>query len=238
MREDCQLAIVLQDLVAVEHLIDDFVVGSLMLEEWIIHVTVASRVDPQHIAAALALYNGLTYVVLVFQVGGLLERVQERRVFDRVVIDEAIDGLLHLVARLSAVDIAAAKRGEAAVRRDACALDATAQVVGLLSLIVEALHSMLDLVEGLLLAIEALHAHQVERIAHEVRLDGHVERRVAGEGRRQVDLKEPGLQVRVDQDVEAQDLKAVGAMGTVLLHRILHVVFTAQDRLDDDIIAT
>jgi len=58
-----------------------------------------------------------------------------------------------------------------AVRRNPGALDSISQVLRLLTLGVEALHSVLNFVQGLLLSVEALDADEVEGVADKVRLD-------------------------------------------------------------------
>lgn len=103
--EDSQFAVVLHDVVPVEHLVDDFVVGSLVLEERIVHVTASAWVDSQHVAASLVLDDRLSDVLLVFEVGRLLERLEEGRVLDRVVVHKPFDVSLNLVTRLTTVDL-------------------------------------------------------------------------------------------------------------------------------------
>lgn len=104
------------------------------------------------------------------------------------------------------------------MRLQARPLNALAETA-FLTLSVEALHSVLDLVYGLLLAVESFDADQVEHISDECALDRHVERGLGRQGRRQVDFKEPRLEVRVDEDVEAEHLEAVRAVCRILLHR-------------------
>ena len=53
IREALQLAIVLDDLIAEEHFIDDFVIRSRVLEEWIVHVTSSRWVDSQVVTSSL-----------------------------------------------------------------------------------------------------------------------------------------------------------------------------------------
>ena len=54
------------------------------------------------------------------------------------------------------------------------ALDALSKTA-LLSLAVEALHPMLDLIDGLLLPVETLDANQVEHVTDQVALNRHIE---------------------------------------------------------------
>jgi len=82
---------------------------------------------------------------------------------------------------------------------DAGALDALPQPrlhpSHLLILVLVTLHSVFDLVEGLLLAVEALDADGVEGVGEEVALYGVVQGRVSGERRTQVNFKQPRLQI-------------------------------------------
>jgi len=55
LREYSQFTVVLHDIVSVQHLVDDFVVGSLVLEERIVHITASAWVDSEHVAAPLVL---------------------------------------------------------------------------------------------------------------------------------------------------------------------------------------
>lgn len=82
-------------------------------------------------------------------------------------------------------------------------LDSLAEAA-LLAFAIKALHAVLDLIDGLLLSVETFNTNQVERITYQVALDRHVEGGVSGQGWTKVDLNEPGLQIRVDKDVEAE----------------------------------
>ena len=53
-------------------------------------------------------------------------------------------------------------------------MDALAQTT-LLALSIETLHSVLNLIDGLLLAVETLYADKIEGIAQQIALDGHIE---------------------------------------------------------------
>ena len=117
----------------------------------------------------------------------------------------------------------------------ACALDALSEPT-FLALSVESLHPVLDLIDGFLLPIEPLDSYQIEHVTYQVALDGHIERRFCGHGRAQIDLNQPRLQIRVNQDVKAEQFKAVGPMRAILLHGGLDVVLAAEDCLDDDIV--
>jgi len=60
-----------------------------------------------------------------------------------------------------------------------------------------------------------LDAHELEGIFHEVELELLVEGGVGGEAGTLVDLQQPGLHVRVDEHVEAEDLEALVVGGAV-----------------------
>ena len=82
--------------------------------------------------------------------------------------------------------------------------------------------------------VKGLHTRQAEYVSNTVRLDLLVQGRVAAKDRREVHLKEPGLQLLVDEDVEAEQLEAVGALGRAehicgVIDNMLHT----DDRLDD-----
>jgi hypothetical protein len=123
------------------------------------------------------------------------------------------------------------------VRLQACALD-TVSEAALLALSVETLHAVLDLVDRLLLAIEALDANQAEGVCEQGALDRQVKGALSRQGGTQVDLDEPRLEIRVNQDVKSKKLEAVGAVCASLLHASLDVVLTAEKSLEDDVVDT
>lgn len=57
--------------------------------------------------------------------------------------------------------------------------------------------------------------------------------RVAGQGRRQVDLEQPGFQVRVNHDVVAKKFKAVSAVDASLLSSLKDVSLAGNKGLED-----
>ena len=69
-----------------------------MLEEWIIHVTISSWIDSEHVATTLALNDRLTDVVFVLEVCCFFQRLKEWRELNWIVINESVNALLDLVA--------------------------------------------------------------------------------------------------------------------------------------------
>jgi len=59
---------VFDDLVTVEYFLDYFVVGSRMLEEWVIHITASSWVNSLEVSFSLILQNSLLQIFLIFQI--------------------------------------------------------------------------------------------------------------------------------------------------------------------------
>ena len=102
-----ELALIFEDFVAEKDFVNDFVVGSRLLEEGIVHVATSGGVDSDEVASSLVLEDGLPDVLFVFEVGRFDQRLEEWRVFDWVVVDEPLDVVLHLDARLAAVDVLA-----------------------------------------------------------------------------------------------------------------------------------
>ena len=75
-----------------------------------------------------------------------------------------------------------------------------------------------------------------EQICDHVALDLDVERRVGVHGGRHVDLHEPGLEVGVDEHVEAEDFVAAVVVGHVLQEGSVEDVFPREDGLDDQVV--
>ena len=50
----------------------------------------------------------------------------------------------------------------------------------LLSLAVEALHAVLDLINAFLFAVKSLKTNQVESVTNQIALDRHIQRRISG----------------------------------------------------------
>lgn len=74
-------------------------------------------------------------------------------------------------------------------------LDTRTKSTFLASFVVKPLHTVLDLVKGLLLSVETLEANQVVRVDQEVALDTHIKGRVRCERGTQVHFEEPGLKI-------------------------------------------
>lgn len=206
-----------------------------MCEEVVIHLAASCRVDPDELASLGVLEHGFLDVVFVLQVGSLLHGLKEGGVLNGIIVHKLLDVVLKLEAGVLTVDLLV----HHSVGRQACALDAVAKV-GLLGgavFGVQPLHPVLDLVQRLLLAVESFDAGQVEGVGDKSTLDAHVKWGITSKGRTQIDLQQPWLEVRVNQDVKPKDLEAVGPVGSVLLHGVLNVVLAAEHGLDDDIIS-
>lgn len=70
--------------------------------------------------------------------------------------------------------------------------------------------------------------HEGQSVANEHRLYSLVKRRRATERRQNVHFKNPRLVVRVDQDVEAIELKAIHAVRWILLQVLSNVRLYAE----------
>jgi len=94
------------------------------------------------------------------------------------------------------------------------------------------------LVDGLSIArVKRLDASQTEQVGNCVRLDLLVQRRVTAESWRQIDFEKPRLDVLVDQDVEAEELEAVRALGGAEhISGIADHVLATDDCLDDAVL--
>jgi hypothetical protein len=77
LREYCQFTIVFDDLIGEEHLLDHFVVGPWMLEEWIVHLATSTWIDSDHVAFSAVFENRFANVFLVLQIGSLFHRFEE-----------------------------------------------------------------------------------------------------------------------------------------------------------------
>ena len=89
-----QLSIVLDNLIAEEHFIDDFVIRSWVLEERIVHVASSGWVDSQVVLSSLIFQDGFLDVFFIFQVCSLFQWLVEGRILLGVFTDKFID-LLH-----------------------------------------------------------------------------------------------------------------------------------------------
>ena len=97
----------------------------------------------------------------------------------------------------------------------------------LLAFTVQAFHSVLDLVQGLLLSVKPLQPNQIISVYYEIAFDGQIERRVGGKRRAKVDFQKPRLQIRIDQHIKAQDFKTVSPVSAVFPHLRLDIIFAA-----------
>ena len=84
-------------------------------------------------------------------------------------------------------------------------------------LVLVRLHAVLHLVFILFFPVELLDANQIKSVGQQIVLDLEVESAITCQRWRQVDLDQPGLQVGVQHDVIAEELKAVGAVNAGLL---------------------
>ena len=107
MREYCELSIVLDHLVTEQHLLNHLIVGSLVLEEMIIHFTASPWVHPNHVPSPVILCNRFSDVFFVLEVGRFFHGLEEGRVLDRVLVHEPLYVALHLVTLLPRIDVMA-----------------------------------------------------------------------------------------------------------------------------------
>ena len=133
----------------------------------------------------------------------------------------------------TAIDILAA----GTIWSNARTLDAIPKV-GLLGLVVEPLHSMFDFVEGLLLSVKSLHTDKIKAIVDKVGLNGKIEWRITGKRRTKIDLQQPWLQIRINQNIESKNLETIGSVRCVFLHLIHYIVFASKDGFNDDIVTS
>ena len=107
----------------------------------------------------------------------------------RVFNSQALNHLLKLrISRARGVAIVLPMRLKAG------ALDTLAEST-LFTLSIQALHSMLDLVDRLLLSIETFDANQVEHITYQVALYRMIKGRISGHRRTQIYFNEPWFQI-------------------------------------------
>ena len=97
---------------------------------------------------------------------------------------------------------------------------------------------MFNLIQRFFLPIEPLDAHDIESITNQIGFDRHVEWGVASHRGTQIDFEEPRLEIGIDQDIEAENLKAVGPMSLILLHGILDLVLATENCLDYDVVGS
>jgi len=75
-----------------------------------------------------------------------------------------------------------------------------------------------------------------EQVCDKFSLDPLVERGIAIERGRQIDLKKPWIQLVIDEDVETEQLKAVVPERHILLACIEYHILSREDSLDDHIL--
>ena len=103
--ETSHLAVVLDDLVGVQNLVNDLVVRPRVLEEIVIHLAATSWIDSHEVASSLVLLDSLSNVLFVLKVGCFLKWFEEGGVLLRVFVAELLDIGLELVAATSTVDL-------------------------------------------------------------------------------------------------------------------------------------
>ena len=149
--ENGKFAVILDHLIAIQDLLDDFVEGSGMLEEWIIHFATSGGVNSQEKSLSLVLKNSLLEILFILEVSSLLERFKEWRILNGVLRYKPFNMLLHLQTVVATVDLLA----HHGIWLDARPLNSISERSCFFSLTVKSFHSMLDLVEGFLLSIES-----------------------------------------------------------------------------------
>lgn len=78
LRENGELAIILDDLITVQDFLNDLVIGSWVLEEWIIHLTSSCGVNSKEISSSLILENSFFQIFFVFEVRCFFKRLEQR----------------------------------------------------------------------------------------------------------------------------------------------------------------
>lgn len=76
-----------------------------MLKEWIIHLAASAWIYSNHIAPSVVFLDRFSDIFLVFEIRRFLHGFEEGRVLDRILIHESLDVALHLMARLTRVDV-------------------------------------------------------------------------------------------------------------------------------------
>lgn len=147
-----------QNFIREKDLVEHFVVGARAHKVLVVNIRVLGWINSDEVAASLVLSNRLSDVVFVSEPRCLLHGFHQDGVFLWVFHSEALNHLLELCTRSVACISAVV-----AMRLEASALDALAQAT-FLALAVESLHTVLDLVNGLFLAVKALYTNQIEHI--------------------------------------------------------------------------
>jgi len=143
LREYSKLSIIFNHLITIQNLLNDLIVWSRVLEEWIIHFATSGRIDSEEEAFSLVLKNCFLQVFFVFEVGSFFQRLEQRRKFDWVFGDESFDVLLHLKTICSSINLLS----HHGVWLDPSSLNSISESCGLLSLAVKAFHSVFNLVQ-------------------------------------------------------------------------------------------
>ena len=78
LRENGELAIILDDFITVQDFLNDLVIGSWVLEEWIIHLTSSCGVNSKEISSSLIFENSFFQIFFVFEVRCFFKRLEQR----------------------------------------------------------------------------------------------------------------------------------------------------------------
>jgi hypothetical protein len=76
LRENGELAIILDDFITVQDFLNDLVIGSWVLEEWIIHLTSSCGVYSKEISSSLILENSFFQIFFIFEVRCFFKRLK------------------------------------------------------------------------------------------------------------------------------------------------------------------
>lgn len=143
----------------------------MCLKVLIVHVRILSRVNSNVVASTLIFNESLTDVLAVPDRARLLHRLYQAAVLSGVLHGQALDHSLQLHGGLIGVEVGAARAVGTRLQRRS--LDAIAEPA-LFPFPVQALHPVLDFVQGFLLAVEALQPNQIVSVGDEVRLNRHI----------------------------------------------------------------
>ena len=81
-----------------------------------------------------------------------------------------------------------------------------------------------QLISRLFAPIEPSKADEVERVRQQIRFNLHIQGRISRQRWTQINFQNPRLEIRVDQDIEAEHFKTVQAEHVVLPHRLEYVI--------------
>ena len=192
-----------------------------MLEKWIIHFTSTWWIDSEKVAPPLIFQNCFFYILFIFQIGRLFQRLIQSWVFYWIFVDKLLYTLLNLVAWW------ASKYIWTTLSSQSCSLD-TIPKIWFLRFVIKPFHSMLYFIQWFLFPVESFDTHQIKCICYKVRFDRHIKWWVTCHRRAQIHLKKPRFKIRVNKDIETQNFKAVGSMSAIFLHSILHIIFSTK----------